>query len=560
VLSGLPTAETEPNGTTAMATPLPANGWVSGTINPTGDSDFFAVSANAGDTIVAVLDANPLRGPVIWNPRLGIGTFNSFLLVVDDPNDNTLASDPNSEAHFMTVKTTGTYYVYVDAPGEAGSSSKAYWLSVSVLPGGPACSTYQGATGGLVDNGTKDFQLSIPTSQVIDSLQLELSIDHPATADLDISLISPEGDEVVLVDDSPTTGNQPTPQIDTRLDDEAGIPITSFGVNNGMSYQPESYSRLAFFKGMRAQGTWTLRIRDDTANNQGNLNFWSLTVCTAPAVCSGQTLYSNTFEAGDGGFTHSGGQDEWERGLPSFAPITTAHSGTNAWKTDLDNTYNPGSNQNLVSPNIVLPASSTLQLTWWQKYQLDTASLSSAWVEIRDVGNPSDSKRLWEWKGATMTRSVGPSPATTVQESAGWARTAADISSFGGKTVQVVFHLDSIAASLLLAGLAIDDVAVDKCSGPTAVVVLSFAARRVRAGVVLTWRTASELGLAGYDVYADVSGVRTKVNRRLIAARGVSGAEYRFVIRGRPAARFWLEAVRVGGTRTRYGPAAVRLH
>ena len=60
--------------------------------------------------------------------------------------------------------------------------------------------------------------------------------------------------------------------------------------------------------------------------------------------------YTSDFEADDGGFTHSGTADEWERGLPTFAPITTAHSGVNAWKTDLDNTYENNANSDLVSP------------------------------------------------------------------------------------------------------------------------------------------------------------------------------------------------------------------
>jgi subtilisin-like proprotein convertase family protein len=555
VLTGSPTAETEPNGP-GMPEPLPANGWASGTIDPAGDSDVFAVSANAGDTIVAVLDADPERDAPDWDARLGIGDFNGSFLVVDGssvggPFDD---SEP-SEASFMTVKSAGTYYVYVDEAAGGGAAGDTYDLSVSVIPGGDdtACATYQGSTGAIADLDTTDFTLNVPTPQLIGSLKLALNISHPAAEELAVSLISPDGNEVVLVDGAAAAGA--APQVDTTLDDDAAVPISFFGVASGTRYQPDADARLAYFDGMESQGTWTLRIRDQAAGGTGTLNAWSLTVCAAPAVCTGATsLYSNDFEAGDGGFTHSGTADEWERGLPSSEPITTAHSGVNAWKTDLDGTYEDGSDQDLVSPAIVLPVVGDLILSWWQKYQIESASFDSAWVEVREVGNPANSMRVWEWKGATMTHVVGPAPDTTVEMSAGWARMLANISSFAGKTVEVVFHLDS-DATIQLAGLAIDDVAVVRC-GATAVTLESLSAKWTRAGVVLTWRTSAEPGIVGYDVYAG----RRRLNRRLIPSRGgVAGGEYRFTAAGQHAAgRFWLEGVRADGTREWFGPVSPR--
>lgn len=469
VLSGTPTPETEPNDNgTPQA--LAANSWMSGVIGPTaGDTDTYVLQANAGDTIVAILDVDPERDAPEWNARLGIGNFNNFILIANGSAVGGTFDDANpSEALFMTVLTTGTYQVFVDEAAAGGAANFTYHLSVSVIPATPrTCTTYAGGTTGpIADLATTNFTLNIPDNRIIGSLQLSLNATHPATADLDVSLISPDGNEVVLFDDPPTTAGATAPQINTTLDDEAGIPISNFGIHSGPKYQPESYARMAYFKGMQAQGTWTLRVRDDATNNTGTINSWTLTVCDDAATPSCpsplQSIYSSDFEATDGGFTHSGTQDEWERGLPSSAPITTCHSGTNCWKTDLDSTYNASSNQDLLSPNINLTSvTGSVSLSWWQKYQIDSASFDSAYVEVREVGNPSNARRVWEWKGATMTRSVG-NPATTVQMSAGWGLMKADISGFAGKTVEVRYHLDSDTTTQL-SGFAVDDVSVQAC-------------------------------------------------------------------------------------------------
>ena len=172
---------------------------------------------------------------------------------------------------------------------------------------------------------------------------------------------------------------------------------------------------------------------------------------------------STDFEANDGGFTHTGTADEWERGLPAFAPITSAHSGANAWKTDLDNTYDISSNSDLMSPGIDLTgATGRITLNWWQKFQIESASFDNYWVEVRQVGQPATARKVFEWTGATMTRGVG-NPAVTVQQSAGWGRVQADISSFAGQMVEVRFHLES-DNTVVFAGVAIDDVSVTSCT------------------------------------------------------------------------------------------------
>ncbi len=202
----------------------------------------------------------------------------------------------------------------------------------------------------------------------------------------------------------------------------------------------------------------------------GNLTAWSLEVCEQPAP-TGTVVYSQDFEANDGGFTHSGTADEWEYGTPATVATTTTnpvadiigcHSGTNCWKTDLDGTYDISSNQDLVSPNVILPASGTLNLSWAMRYQMESASFDHARVVVTEVVPPPVgvpmSKTVWEWTGATMTVAVG-SPTVNIGESAGWGIYNADISEFANKTVNITFHVDG-DSSFNFAGVAIDDVVI----------------------------------------------------------------------------------------------------
>jgi uncharacterized repeat protein (TIGR01451 family) len=469
LLSGTPTAEVEPNNTTPN--PLPPNGWVSGTIDVAADVDFFSLTANAGDTIIAILDADPERDAPEWNPTLAIGPFNNFVFVVNGSGVGGAFDDVNpSEAFMMTVPATGTYTVRVVEAANGGAPNFTYNLSVSVIPAkSRTCTNYAGVGGPVTDVGITDFTVAIPDTRTIDNLRLNFNATTAQTADLDVSLISPDGNEVFLFDDPPNQAGAGAPQFDFALDDEAGIPVSLFGVHAAMGYIPEAAGRMAYFKGMQAQGTWTLRVRDDLTANIATVNSWSLDVCEAiaPPFCvvpgpNETTVYTSDFEADDGGFTHAGTQDEWERGLPAFAPITSAHSGVNAWKTDLDNTYNASSNQDLLSPSLDLTsATGRITLNWWQKFQFETTTFDIYWVEVREVGLPATARKLFEWTGATMTRGLG-NPSVTIQQSAGWGLMKADISDFAGRNVEVRFHVET-DSSVQFAGVGVDDVSVTSC-------------------------------------------------------------------------------------------------
>ncbi len=478
VESGTPTPETEPNDTQATANPLPSNGWVTGARNPATatEQDWYSMTLNAGDTVYLGLDLDPERDNVQWNGRLGLALFgdaNNQILVVDDASVGSVAN-PLSEAFFMTVKTAGTYYAFVDsATAATGGPTATYNLSVTVIPKtnvGVNCTTYTstnvpqviGPGAGLVSS-----TITVPvTTERIASTKVSIVADHTLMADLDVNLRSPNTNNNGLFNDIGPAATGSQTMMDLTLDQySSGVPFV-FTILRPLVLKPELNYRLDWFDGENPSGVWTLDIRDDTTNTSGgNLTGWSLEICSQPAP-TGTLVYNENFEMNNGGYTHSGTADEWEYGTPSTAATTTTNpvasiigcnSGTMCWKTDLDNTYEISSNQDLVSPNIVL-GSGSLNLSWAMRYQMESATFDHASVRVTEVGNPTNTRTVWEWTGATMTVAVG-SPTENIGESAGWGNYRANISDFANKTVQLTFHVDT-DTSINFAGLAIDDVQI----------------------------------------------------------------------------------------------------
>ena len=214
--------------------------------------------------------------------------------------------------------------------------------------------------------------------------------------------------------------------------------------------------------------------------NAGTLNSWSLEVCEESAPV-GTLIYNQDFESGNGGYTLTspvGGTqaaNEWEYGTPAtpaqtttspfIAPFLNCASGTNCWKTDLDNTYDASSSQDLTSPNLSLISYlGATTLSWQARYQMESVTFDHIFVRVTEVGNPANSRVVWQNDNQSMGETVGAGASVAnIPESAGWGRYTADISDFAGKRIQITFHLDS-DSSVNYGGFAIDDVQIRSLS------------------------------------------------------------------------------------------------
>ena len=117
--------------------------------------------------------------------------------------------------------------------------------------------------------------ISYPDDFIIDDVNVTLNLTHTFTGDLDIFLIAPDGTSVELSTDNGGTGED---MINTVFDDEASSPITGGSAPFTGSFQPEG--SLSDFDGLSSLGDWTLSITDDANADGGELQSWTLQLCS----------------------------------------------------------------------------------------------------------------------------------------------------------------------------------------------------------------------------------------------------------------------------------------
>ncbi|HYP19107.1 MAG TPA: S8 family serine peptidase, partial [Chloroflexia bacterium] len=119
--------------------------------------------------------------------------------------------------------------------------------------------------------------LVITGAQIIADLDvININISHTWASDLEASLRSPSGTEVVLF--SEVCGNNEWTAQNTgfNLSDQSNILICESIPPNQGTYKPENL--LSAFNGQSSEGTWTLTITDTAALATGNLNAWGLRI------------------------------------------------------------------------------------------------------------------------------------------------------------------------------------------------------------------------------------------------------------------------------------------
>ena len=109
----------------------------------------------------------------------------------------------------------------------------------------------------------------------IQHLTVTVDILHTFTRDLQISVTSPDGTRVVLVDRRGGSGDNFS---NTTFDDRSQSSIRSAIPPFRGSFQPER--PLSQFEGRAANGVWTLEVSDRAFLDGGMLNSWQLAITT----------------------------------------------------------------------------------------------------------------------------------------------------------------------------------------------------------------------------------------------------------------------------------------
>ncbi|MEJ5165839.1 MAG: proprotein convertase P-domain-containing protein, partial [Thermoanaerobaculia bacterium] len=114
-------------------------------------------------------------------------------------------------------------------------------------------------------------QIYVSENFTVAKVEVTVNITHPDDGDLTLSLIGPNNVEVLLSQKNGTGGAN---YMSTIFSDDGTIPITNGTPPFFGTFIPEQL--LSTFSGISTQGSWTLKIVDDTAENTGTLNSWSL--------------------------------------------------------------------------------------------------------------------------------------------------------------------------------------------------------------------------------------------------------------------------------------------
>jgi subtilisin-like proprotein convertase family protein len=257
---------------TTISEPNPLTVSITGTNPTTGNSDGAATANASGGSMPYSYDWGTGFGDMATITDLGAGDYT--VTVTDDQGCSSTA--------------TITLTEQVDGPCNIYASSDV-----------PVTITANGTP-------TVTSTLEINTTGVISDVNvLNVGIDHTWINDLVITLRSPLGTEVRLINRICGKEND----ILTNLDDE-GLPYTSLPcppIDNGV-YRP--FDDLAAFTGEAPNGTWTLTVQDVFNLDGGALNTWSLEICTTTSNgdCTTQTFDDNDFEEG-WGIWNDGGSD-----------------------------------------------------------------------------------------------------------------------------------------------------------------------------------------------------------------------------------------------------------
>ena len=133
----------------------------------------------------------------------------------------------------------------------------------------------------------------VTDDNVIEDVDVTVNVTHTFDGDLVLSLIGPDGTEVVLSDRQGGSGNNFT---NTTFDDEASTPISGGSAPFTGSFRPDE--SLTAFDGQVPAGTWRFRVEDQAGADVGTIDSWSIAF-TYPAQACGPHLKYNAHVVSD---------------------------------------------------------------------------------------------------------------------------------------------------------------------------------------------------------------------------------------------------------------------
>ncbi|MGH9800385.1 MAG: HYR domain-containing protein, partial [Blastocatellia bacterium] len=139
------------------------------------------------------------------------------------------------------------------------------------------------------DNSSVDVPITVSDTGVVQDVNVRVRLDHTFDADLDISLVAPNGTIVNLSsgngggNDNYGSGTNNCSGTPTVFDDSAATAITAGTAPFAGTFRPEQV--LSTVNGLNVNGIWKLRVADTASLDVGTIGCVTLEITRAAYVC-----------------------------------------------------------------------------------------------------------------------------------------------------------------------------------------------------------------------------------------------------------------------------------
>lgn len=171
------------------------------------------------------------------------------------------------QVHDLTEEVLPGWIIYLDLNNDGELNSTSDQAVTVASPDVPQA---------IVDYTTVKSELVFTELGQITDIDVTLDISHTFDADVNVWLVSPLGTRVKLVGD---VGGNKDNFSGTIFDDEASTAITSGTAPFTGHFRP--MQALSAIDGESSAGIWQLEVNDDSENDVGVLNSWSISVTLA---------------------------------------------------------------------------------------------------------------------------------------------------------------------------------------------------------------------------------------------------------------------------------------
>ncbi len=263
------------------------------------------------DLILEIFDAT-IKAPVLSSPvdgAVGVLALGTSLNWDSDANVSNYLIEIATDAVFSTIIESATLAENSYVPQNLVDATTYYWRvqpsNICATADFSSVNTFTTSEIVCQSFDSSDTPLTIPDNDptgvssvlnitedfIISDVNLSIAITHSWMRDLIITLESPLGTEVELINRqcSGASGNQNM----AATFDDLGVELvcaSSSPVITGVIIPSEA---LAAFNGESTIGDWTLRISDNAALDTGSLTNWSLELCESVEVAS---VFDEAFE------------------------------------------------------------------------------------------------------------------------------------------------------------------------------------------------------------------------------------------------------------------------